>query len=629
MESWSSVFDLATSLFLFALGTQCLLAWIYSLLFLSFLRAAQEPPYFESWTRAWFARAVGLTAILVRFTVPITRGENPAILDGTFSSDVGYSIYQSGKLLANWWLLEGVLRYAGSSACRRVSWVPWLVASGAVVSVAASGSVEDLLIVQSPLVVASSLFGALILLRLAPERRNAGTRIAATALLFQAVVWAIYYAIFLDGYDMQAFSGVVAKHNSYIDLSVDVLLGSGLVVLLLQDVHRRQMAAEAERSRLRAELDRTQRLSSLGTLVSGVAHELNNPLAAILGFAEALESPASDEERVRHAAVIKEQALRCRRIVRGLSTFSGKDSEAEEPIDLSVLIERVMRGFEFELARKRVHVTFRPAGAAPALVGDRFALEQMLANLLANALQASPSGKSIMLSAEDGTDGVQLVVEDEGPGIPPDCLAQIFDPFFTTRAPGEGMGLGLAVVHGIVRAHGGSIRAENRVPHGARFVVSLPRRSRSGPADGDALPEREVPRPPAAERKSLELLVIEDEPLVREMLSTLGARRGWRVSTAASGRAGLEHLRNERARFHVVLCDLRMARPSGIEIHDALAAEEPELLERFVFVTGDLASEEAAAFARRCRRPILRKPFHIHELAARIEEAAAARVAAG
>jgi signal transduction histidine kinase/CheY-like chemotaxis protein len=631
-NSWNSIFEAASSLFFFALGTQCVLAWIFSLLFLSFLRAARKPAYFQAWTRAWWARAVALTAILVRFTVPIAGGDHPAVLDGRLVSDVGYSIYQGGKLLACWWLLEGVLCYAGRLPRRRTSWIPWLLVLSALVAVLASENVEELLLVQSPVAVATSGLGALALFRLAPERRNTGTRITASALLLQAGLWALYFFIY-QGADrgpwpvVQTPAALIAAHNSYFDLAVDVLLASGLVVLLLQDVHERQMAAEAERSRLRAELDRTQRLGSLGTLVSGVAHELNNPLTAILGFAEALTAPASDEERTRQANIIREQALRCRRIVHGLSTFSGKGSEVQESIDLGALLERVTRGFEFELTRQRIGVSVRVADALPRILGDRFALEQMVANLLANAVQASPIGSGVTLSAQAGTRGIELVVEDEGPGIPAEILARIFDPFFTTRPPGEGMGLGLAVVHGIVKAHGGTIHAENRTPRGARFVVTLPTRSRGcAPADED-LPEREVPRPREPEKQSVELLVIEDEPLVREMLATLGARRGWRVSTAGSGRAGLERLRAEGERFDAVLCDLRMAAPSGIEIHDLLAAEDPRLVERFLFFTGDLGSEDAAAFAQRCTRPILRKPFHIDELAARIEGIAAARTA--
>lgn len=631
---WELITSVKSSLFLFALATQCALAWIFSFLFLAFLRTAGEPSYFRCWTSAWFARAGALSVALVRFGVPLLQGVEAREFDGTLSSTACYALYQIGKFLNAAWLLEGAFLFAGARWPRLRS--RGLVLGAillALISVTSATIVEDLLTLQAPVVVLASGLAATLLFRLPRARRNFGTHLAGTMLTVQASLWAVYFVAFLrrDGAwpMVRNVWTIITAHNSYFDITVDVLVASSLVVLLLQDAHRRKLEAEAERSHLQLELGRRQRLSSLGTLVSGVAHELNNPLTAILGFAEALAAPVSEEERRRHANIIREQALRCRRIVRGLSTFSGKESEVHENIEVRALLERVSRGFEFELTRKGVRVSVHVPDQLPRLKGDRFALEQMVANLLANAMQASPPDGRVSLSARVTTDGIELAVEDDGSGIPADSLTRVFDPFFTTRSPGEGMGLGLAVVHGIAKAHGGSIRAENRTPRGARFVVTLPLRSQPDTALDLDLPEQEIPRPPRSERGPLQLLVIEDEPLLREMLSTLSSRRGWRVSTASSGRTGLERLRNEGERFDVVLCDLRMAAPSGIEIHDTLVAEQPRLLESFLFITGDLGSEEAAAFAARCTRPILRKPFHIQDLAARIAEVAAARSAAG
>jgi len=634
---WQLFTNVKSSLFLFALATQCALAWIFSILFLAFRRTAGEQPYFRSWTWAWFARAGALSIALLRFAVPMLQGREASELDGTPFSTVAYGLYQVGKFLNALWLLEGACLFAGMRWSRlRGRVVSLATILAALLSVTAATVVQDLLTLQAPVVVLASSLAAVTLLRLPRAHRSFGTRLAGTTLSLQAGLWVVYTVAFLrrDGAwpMVRNVWTVVTAHNSYFDLTIDVLVASSFVVLLLQDAYRRQLEAEAERSRLRAELDRTQRLGSLGTLVSGVAHELNNPLTAILGFAEALTTPVSEEERTRHANIIREQALRCRRIVRGLSTFSGKESEVQENIEVRALLERVEHGFEFELARQRVSVLIRVSDPIPRFKGDRFALEQMVTNLLANAVQASPMGASVTLAARvvgESGESIEIVVEDEGSGIPSDVLPRIFDPFFSTRAPGQGMGLGLAVVHGIVKAHGGTIRAENRSPCGARFVVMLPVRARAkAPADED-LTEHEIPRPAGEERRPVELLVIEDEPLVREMLAALGSRRGWRVSTAGSGRAGLERLRSAGEHFDVVLCDLRMAAPSGIEIHDLLASEDPRRLERFLFVTGDIGSAEAVAFAARCIRPILRKPFHIRELAERIEEVAATQTAGG
>jgi len=628
-ESWGSLFDVASSVYFFALSTQCALAWIFAILFLPFAVGRAEQRFFRSWTRAWFAKALALTAILVRFALPQIDGASPELVDATTFSRAAYTLYQLGKFLGAWWLLEGALSFAAIRLPRSVSrFAPAAFGLAALATVLASKTVEGLLLTQVPLMAVTSLSAAVVLARLPAERQSGGTRITAVALGLQLLLWLGYGIALSQGQHgpwplVRTPWTVLAAHNSYFDLSVDVLIAGGMVVLLLQDVHRRQQRAEAERNRLHAELERSERLRSLGTLISGVAHELNNPLTSILGFSEALGTEGLSPEQARQIEIIREQALRCRRIVRGLSTFSGKGAESFETIDLAELIERVCSGFEFELGRRQVTTSLESSGDV-RLVGDRFALEQMVTNLVSNALKASPRDGRIRLAARGEGEAVELLVEDEGPGFPEGDLRRIFDPFFTTRAPGEGMGLGLSVVHGIVSAHGGSVRAENRAPRGARLRVLVPRRAHFVPEE-TPLPHLEIPRPPGALARPIEILVIEDEQLLCEMMLRVGQLRGWSVRVARNGAEGLAVLLADEPELDVVVCDIRMAPPSGIEIHDRLAAERPELLERFLFITGDQDSEPVQAFLRRCARPVLGKPFSMAEMAKRVE-ALAARV---
>ena len=622
-DIWNAIFEVAGSLFLSALVTQCALAWIFTALFLLILRSAEWSGFFRSWSWAWGARAIALTAVLVRFVVPISHGTGPAALDGTLFSTVCYCVYQAAKFANAWWLLEGALIYSGRAE-RPLGGrgMLALLALFAVLSVLLSTTIEDALAVQAPLVILTSAYAAWVLLGLPSARASFGTRLAGVTLIVQAVLWCLYLVAF-----SQPFRGtwpivrtawtVLTAHNSYFDLAVDVMVASGLLAILLQELHRRQLASEAERLRLTDELVRAERLRSLGTLVSGVAHELNNPLAAILGFSESLPGAHEEGERLRVAQVIREQALRCRRIVRGLATFSGHETEVQERIELPQLLERVVQGFQFELQHSHASVTVE-AGALPRVTGDRYALEQLFTNLLANAIHVSPPAGRIRIEAVRADERVSVRISDEGPGIPLEAMSRLFDPFFTTKAPGQGMGMGLAVAHGIARSHGGTIRVENLVPRGACFIVDLP--ARGGTAERE--PEREIPRqaPRAARTGTLRMLAIEDEPMLCEMLRSIGRQHGWNVETASSGRDGLRLLQDAREPYDVVLCDLRMAVPSGIEIHDQLARERPELLERFLFVTGDLSSEEAAEFAERCTRPILRKPFQIADLVRQVEE---------
>ena len=354
-DIWNAIFEVAGSLFLSALVTQCALAWIFTALFLLILRSAEWSGFFRSWSWAWGARAIALTAVLVRFVVPISHGTGPAALDGTLFSTVCYCVYQAAKFANAWWLLEGALIYSGRAE-RPLGGrgMLALLALFAVLSVLLSTTIEDALAVQAPLVILTSAYAAWVLLGLPSARASFGTRLAGVTLIVQAVLWCLYLVAF-----SQPFRGtwpivrtawtVLTAHNSYFDLAVDVMVASGLLAILLQELHRRQLASEAERLRLTDELVRAERLRSLGTLVSGVAHELNNPLAAILGFSESLPGAHEEGERLRVAQVIREQALRCRRIVRGLATFSGHETEVQERIELPQLLERVVQGFQFEL----------------------------------------------------------------------------------------------------------------------------------------------------------------------------------------------------------------------------------------------------------------------------------------
>ncbi len=634
MQEWTLPVDHTGLVSPFALVTQWALGLLFAIFFLALSRSAGSPAYFRAWTRAWFARALALTAILVRIYVPLGRAHGPLWEDGSLLTTLLQGLYQAGKFLTAGWIVEGALCFAGLPLGRRRA----LAGAGVLVVLAGVSAslvrdVDDLLAVQALVMITSSVVSAALLLGLAPARRTLGTRLSGSVLLVQGLLWSLYFIAFLNAHrglwpEVRTPLATLAAHNSYFDLGVDVILAASLVVLLLQDLQKSKLAAEAERSRLQLELGRTERLRSLGTLVSGVAHELNNPLTAILGFAESLDTARSDEERSRAAGVIREQALRCRHIVRGLCTFSGEESDVREPVDILELLRRVAQGFRFELDRRSLTLGIEGPPDLRHVSGDRFGLEQLFANLVSNAVQASPPGSRVRLSAREQENAVEIAVEDAGPGIPAEILSRLFDPFFTTKPTGAGMGLGLTVAHAIAHAHGGSLRAENREEGGARLVVGLPTgraAGRPGTTGADTLqqpPLRDAVLRPA--RTGLNLLVIEDEPLLCEMLRRFGARRGWSVSTEDNGRSALELLRREGERFDVVLCDLKMAPPSGIEVHDRMLDERPQLLERFLFLTGDLSSHEAAAFASRCRRPILRKPFRLADLAARVESIAPA-----
>ena len=421
------------------------------------------------------------------------------------------------------------------------------------------------------------------------------------------------------------------------------------------DITQRKRA-EAERQQLQVQLSQSSKMQALGQLVSGVAHELNNPLAAILGFSEILLQDCKDDETRESLSIIFGQAQRSRAIVRDLLSFvRHREGRVRAPTDMREMLDRVSRALVPAAVSTGATFDADLPGTYPTLDVDRSGLEQVFTNLVMNAIQAVGAGGHVRLSARTVRDRLEIAVEDSGPGIPADVLPHIFEPFFTTKPVGEGTGLGLSVSLGIVEQHGGTLRAENRSHAeggGARFVVSLPLTiARSTPTDADGQPlgprlsPRRTPLGIATVRESVKpvlvppqpvppqpvpaaansgpmphVLVIDDEAPIRNALRRFFERRGWHVDEAADGAHGLAALmRADNAAFDVMICDLKMPGISGMELYSTLSAMRPELLGRLIFATGDVASPDAAAFLQRTRCPVLEKPYELSLLAETVD----------
>jgi CheY-like chemotaxis protein len=424
-------------------------------------------------------------------------------------------------------------------------------------------------------------------------------------------------------------------------MTVSLLPGErpALFTFFMRDIAEQKRAA-SERDRLQAELAQSQKMQAVGQLVSGVAHELNNPLAAIMAFAEDMMADQRDDGDREALGVIGEQALRARSIVRDLLTFVRKN-EAEEraQVEPGELIRTVARSFGPQMERAGVALESE-APQLPALVVSRTGIEQVLTNLVANAVQAAGPGGRVRVAARRAGGWCELVVEDSGAGIPAEVMPRLFEPFFTTRPPGQGTGLGLAVAHGIVEQHQGRIVAENRAEGGARFVVALPlpgvaRASTPPKSPPVALPQRDSGESQAPNTARRRVLVIDDERTIRVALRRYFERRGWELDEAEDGRAGCERLLGvdggtaTSRPYDVIICDLKMPGMSGIELHRRLETERPELLERLLFSTGDTASAEAAVFLDRTRCPVLEKPFELLALATAVDRLCAAEPSGG
>jgi two-component system NtrC family sensor kinase len=389
---------------------------------------------------------------------------------------------------------------------------------------------------------------------------------------------------------------------------------------------------EEARARLR-ELQETQtqlvqaaKLSAVGQLVSGVAHELNNPLSVVVGHSQLMLSRGVPPEVKRPVELILAQGDRMTKIVQGLLLFSRQRPPSRGPVDLAKIIQQILdiRGAQFRVSGIRVEVEHAELGVK--IIGDSHQLQQVFLNLMLNAEQAilgSGVGDAIRVQTQTRSEGdrtwVVIDVIDNGPGIPPDVLPHVFNPFFTTKPVGQGTGLGLSVSYGIVQQHGGRVTVDSQ-PGRTVFTVELPVTEPAAAAP--RTPAIETPRSVGTGRQAL---VVEDEPAIAELMSTLLRQTGWRVDVAPGGRQALDRVRDTA--YDLIVSDMRMPDGSGEEFYRAVTSERSELAERFVWVTGDTANPGSWTFLEKTRSPVLEKPFNSDELLRVVERLVAERVA--
>ncbi|HEX3927822.1 MAG TPA: ATP-binding protein [Gemmatimonadales bacterium] len=398
---------------------------------------------------------------------------------------------------------------------------------------------------------------------------------------------------------------------------------AGESVMVIRDLTQRR-AAEVERELFERRMAEAEKMLAIGRVVSGVAHELNNPLAVVLGQSEQLVDSAMDDDARNGLRLINEQAHRARHIVKDLLAFVRRREEKREAINVASLAQRVVTAQAAQAADHGVTLTTRLPERLPPVMADRVAVEQVLVNLLDNAMDAAGPGGSVTVAARAFNGRSELVVEDSGTGIQDDLVPRIFEPFFTTKPTGEGTGLGLSVSLGLAEQQGGNLRVENRPAPGigARFILALP-------IDPDAMaavpgPRRTVTLPQPVKRAdgSVALaLIIDDEAAVRATLARIFQRGGWPYREAASGEEGLAWLLDVGAEEApaIILCDLKMPGMNGREVYRHLLERRPDLVPRVIFVTGDVVEPVTAGFLATTGREVVEKPFTVAEIAGAVE----------
>ena len=379
-------------------------------------------------------------------------------------------------------------------------------------------------------------------------------------------------------------------------------------VILLQG---RDMTAERE---MRTRLAETERLAAVGELVAGVAHEVNNPLCTISAFAQLLQrdTDLSPEQR-ESVETIADETQRASQVLRDLLTFARRSESESATIALNDLIERTMRLRTYELGTQGVAAACELEPDLPLVQGDPRQLQQVLLNLVVNAAQAMEpcGGGTLRIASRAERDGVVIEVSDTGRGIPPETRPHVFEPFFTTKR--QGTGLGLSVSYGIVAAHGGSIAVARTGPDGTTFRVTLPAlRDDPEPAPVPVAAEQAGDGMSGSPIAGTRMLFVDDELSLHHGIRTYAQRRGFDVVTVADGAAALDAAR--RARFDVVVCDLRMRGIDGPAFYEVLRREHPALAARTLFITGDLMSAGSRAFLHAAGQPVLEKPFDLDRL---------------
>jgi len=380
-----------------------------------------------------------------------------------------------------------------------------------------------------------------------------------------------------------------------------------------------------------AQLLQTERLAALGQMVTGVAHELSNPLTSILGYAQRLLLRNDSGADFGELRKIFSEAERAGAILRRMLLAARETAPERRPVSLNQLVQQTIDLQRFSLAAERIRLEVWLDAQLPNVVADAGQLQQVLINLIGNARQAiesQNSGGTIRVRTQHTADNrVRLEISDSGPGIPESIMARIFDPFFTTKAAGVGTGLGLAIVLSLVREHGGQVHVTSPRGSGAVFTVELPAAEQSETSAIDStragnqptlVSELRAESLSANDTSAQRVLVVEDEPTVAQLIADVLRDEGFEVETLLDGRDAPARI--SRGRFDLIVCDMKMPNLDGQSLYESLTLARRALQDKFLFVTGDVLGTKTHAFLTKNRVPHVAKPFRVEELLEKVHQ---------
>jgi two-component system NtrC family sensor kinase len=404
----------------------------------------------------------------------------------------------------------------------------------------------------------------------------------------------------------------------WIEVNARAVVESGGAVFidaLLRDVSDRKRHEDQSRD-VYHQLLQAEKMAALGTTISGVAHELNNPLATILSWAERLSQRELDAQSRKGIETILTEADRAARIVRNLLTFARKRHTTRTMVDINQVVRETLSLRAYEQRVTNIRVIDALASGIPHVFADPHQIQQVLLNLVINAEQAmlGANGHGMLVVRtwpDEVGESVFLEVNDDGPGVPDEVKKRVFDPFFTTKEVGKGTGLGLTVAYAIVEEHGGRLWLESQPKMGASFFVQLPAtggKLRPQPAGApQALQPQAVPK-----LDGLAILIVEDEPALASAVAESFVDAGFLVDRAGDGEEALARI--EGGHYDLIVCDLKMPRMDGMQFYRELTNHYPELTRTVLFVTGDVIASDAERFLAESGCRWLAKPFRLSEL---------------
>jgi signal transduction histidine kinase/CheY-like chemotaxis protein len=366
-----------------------------------------------------------------------------------------------------------------------------------------------------------------------------------------------------------------------------------------------------------AQLIQSEKLSAVGEFVAGVAHELNNPLAAVMGFSEMLRNADVGEKHARHLDLVFKSAQRCQKIVQSLLSFARRAAPERRPVSVNHLIEDVLEMIAYPLRTSNVKVVTQFAAKLPVVLADGHQIQQVVLNIINNARQAIESHKGsgrISITTTFDVHFVRVFIEDNGPGIAPENLKRIFDPFFTTKEVGKGTGLGLSLCYGMIREHGGNILVSSQLGSGATFTIELPVADEAAWFETSFMTKTTTAtnKLDAREGSGKKILVVDDEEFILQMIKEELVRHGYDVVTVVNGESALGEIRAKK--FDAIVCDLKMPGLNGRQVYERLREENPDMSRRMAFVTGDIVGDQLRDFLEAEKRPCLTKPFSLGDL---------------